>query len=107
MANTGVDMNLGLGNDFTVCIIHSAGLEGNSRITQWYHNNDTVLSTWMVPRGNQGAEFKCMYSVYTGSRMNISICNLWASGAQDANLLGWNGYDEQIHFWPVFAIIPV
>ena len=39
--------------------------------------------------------------------MNISICQIWASGNQDANLVGWNSPDEQITFWPIFAIVPI
>ena len=106
MANTGIDMNLGLSSDSIICIKHSAGVSGNSRFLQWYKLGDTVISTWMVPR-EKGIEFKCMYSVYTGTKMNISICNIWTSGNEDANLVGWNGQPEQIHFWPLLAIVPV
>ena len=106
MANSGVAMSLGLPVNSLFCIIHSCGVGGNSRLCQWYYNNDTVISTWMVPR-EQGIEFKCMYSVYTGTSMNISICNIWASGNENANLVGWNGQPEQIHFWPLLAIVPV
>ena len=74
MANTGVNMNLGLHSDSLICIIHSAGEGNRSRIIQWYKQGDTLISTWMIPRQERGMEFKCMYSVYTGSRMNISIC---------------------------------
>lgn len=106
MANSGVAMNLGLPSDAIICIKHSAGVGGNSRFLQWYQLGLTVISTWMVPR-EQGMEFKCMYSNYTGTNMNISICNIWTSGNENANLLGWNGQPEIIHFWPVIAFVPV
>ena len=106
MANSGVNMNLGLPSNSIICIKHSAGVSGNSRFLQWYQPGVTVISTWMVPR-ERGMEFKCMYSVYTGSRMNISICNIWTSGYENDNLVGWNGQPEQIRFWPMIAFVPV
>ena len=106
MANSSVAMDLHLPYDAFICIKHSAGVGGNSRFLQWYQLGITVISTWMVPR-EQGMEFKCMYSVYTGSKMNISICNIWTSGYGGENLLGWNGQPEKIYFWPEFALVPV
>lgn len=107
MANTGVEMNLGLSDQAIICIIHSAGEGDRSRIIQWYKQGDTVISTWLIPRQERGMEFKCVYSVYTGTQMNVSICSMWTSGNQDANLLGWNGTPVTLTFWPVFAIVPV
>ena len=39
--------------------------------------------------------------------MNLSICNIWTAGNENANLVGWNGQPEQINFWPLLAIVPV
>ena len=106
-ASTGVDMNLGLHKDSLICIVHAAGEDNRSRIIQWYKQGDEVISTWMIARQERGMEFKCMYATYTGIRMAISICSIWTSGNQDANLVGWNGNPVTITFWPTVAIVPV